>query len=85
MKKEVFQENSKIDNDISMLREIWEKLLGVKNINVEDDFFELGGDSLLAIQLKKLMEKEFHVNVSLDEFMDRPTIEELTEQLARLN
>ena len=30
---------------------IWEDVLGVKPIGVEDDFFELGGDSLLAVEL----------------------------------
>jgi thioesterase domain-containing protein/acyl carrier protein len=31
--------------------EIWQKLLGRKDIGIDDDFFELGGDSLLAIQM----------------------------------
>ncbi|MFK5969107.1 MAG: phosphopantetheine-binding protein [Candidatus Marithrix sp.] len=30
---------------------IWQKLLGMEKISIHDDYFELGGDSLLAIQL----------------------------------
>ncbi|MBV9231017.1 MAG: AMP-binding protein, partial [Chloroflexi bacterium] len=33
------------------LVEIWEDLLGVRPIGIRDDFFELGGDSLLAVRL----------------------------------
>ena len=34
-----------------ILSEIWEKVLRISPIGIEDDFFELGGDSLLAMQI----------------------------------
>ncbi|HEX6346257.1 amino acid adenylation domain-containing protein [Umezawaea sp.] len=33
------------------LAEIWERVLGVDRVGVEDDFFELGGDSIVSIQV----------------------------------
>jgi thioesterase domain-containing protein/acyl carrier protein len=33
------------------LRQLWERLLGAQNIGIDDDFFEKGGDSLLATQM----------------------------------
>jgi amino acid adenylation domain-containing protein len=34
-----------------MLLRVWEKVLGVPNISVEDNFFDLGGHSVLAVRL----------------------------------
>ncbi|MCS7475599.1 non-ribosomal peptide synthetase [Umezawaea endophytica] len=34
-----------------VLAEIWERVLGVERVGVEDDFFELGGDSIVSIQV----------------------------------
>ncbi|TDD83156.1 amino acid adenylation domain-containing protein [Actinomadura darangshiensis] len=33
------------------LAEIWQQVLGVERVGVEDDFFELGGDSILSLQI----------------------------------
>ena len=43
----------------SRLVAIWERLLNVRPIGVTDDFFALGGDSLLAVQLLAEFEREF--------------------------
>lgn len=45
------------------LRAVWESLLGVSPIRAEDDFFELGGSSLLAVHL--LMEVRDRLGVEL--------------------
>src|SRR5262249_10933252 len=41
------------------LQSIWEEVLGIRPIGVEDDFLELGGDSLRTIALLVRIEKEF--------------------------
>ncbi|MDH3942579.1 MAG: AMP-binding protein [Anaerolineae bacterium] len=43
----------------SKLAAIWEQVLGIKPVGVVDNFFDLGGDSLLAAQLFVEIEKEF--------------------------
>ncbi len=43
----------------SRLRDIWEKVLDVSPIGVEDEFIELGGDSLLSMRLLLRIEQEF--------------------------
>ena len=41
------------------LTKIWEKILGIRPIGVKDNFFDLGGDSLRAVQLITQIEKVF--------------------------
>ncbi|WP_404827072.1 phosphopantetheine-binding protein [Dendronalium phyllosphericum] len=60
---------------------VWQKVFGFEKIGIDDNFFDLGGDSLLAVQvtadLKKLLNKEIPV-VSLYEGL---TIRSLAEFL----
>ena len=59
------------------LTEIWEKVLGVHPIGVQDKFFELGGHSLLAVRLIALVEKAFGRKLRLATIFKAPTIEQL--------
>ncbi|MEN5057172.1 amino acid adenylation domain-containing protein [Sphingobacterium kitahiroshimense] len=44
---------------------IWESVLGRKNINNVDDFFDLGGHSLKATRLSSMIHKEFNIKIPL--------------------
>jgi acyl carrier protein len=64
------------------LAEIWAKLLGLTEIGVNDSFIELGGYSLLAIQMNFQIRKEFGIEISLVEFLtDGLTISGLANQI----
>ncbi|UCH93968.1 MAG: amino acid adenylation domain-containing protein [Candidatus Aminicenantes bacterium] len=52
----------------------WQKFFGVDRIGIDDDFFELGGDSLKASIIISGIHKEFNVEVPISEFFRRPTI-----------
>jgi acyl transferase domain-containing protein/acyl carrier protein len=56
------------------IREIWRQLLGRDDIGVHDNFFDLGGHSLLLIKLKSRLEKSFGVEIQLVELFKYPTI-----------
>ncbi|MBD0255166.1 MAG: amino acid adenylation domain-containing protein [Cytophagales bacterium] len=56
---------------------IWEKVLGKKDIGVRDNFFQLGGHSLKAIQLKSRIHEELAVNLNFRSIFKCPTIEKL--------
>jgi amino acid adenylation domain-containing protein len=62
------------------LVEIWERLLGVAPISVDDDFFELGGNSLLVIQLAHEMNKK-NYSISPTSISRYPTIESLARSI----
>jgi thioesterase domain-containing protein/acyl carrier protein len=59
------------------LTKIWEKVLGVKNIGMKDNFFDLGGHSLLVMQLFARIKKIFGRDLPLTTLFQAPTVEQL--------
>ncbi len=53
----------------------WREVLNVKEFGVTDDFFDLGGDSLLAMQVLARIRKVFQVEVSIRSLFDGPSID----------
>ncbi|MCA1993216.1 MAG: AMP-binding protein, partial [Coleofasciculus sp. S288] len=63
------------------LTQIWEKLLGVQSIGIKDDFFELGGNSLLAVQLVTEIQKISGTNLPLTALLEASTVEQMANIL----
>jgi len=63
------------------LTKMWEKILDVQPIGVKANFFELGGNSLLAVDLLSEIEKRFSKNLSLTTLFQAPTIEQIARTL----
>ncbi len=66
------------------LVKIWEKVLKVKNIGIKDNFFDLGGDSLLAMSLNVELKKLTN-NIEYQDIFRYPTIEELEQKILSKN
>ncbi len=60
------------------LVEIWEEVLGVDNISINDNFFDLGGHSLKATILISKIHKELNREIPLKQFFKTPTIKEIS-------
>jgi amino acid adenylation domain-containing protein len=58
---------------------IWKKILGFYGIGMDDNFLELGGDSLKAITMLAALQKKMNVRVPLAEIFEAPTIRELSQ------
>ncbi|MEW9918951.1 beta-ketoacyl synthase N-terminal-like domain-containing protein [Marimonas sp. MJW-29] len=56
------------------LAAIWENLLGVSPVGVEDSFFDLGGHSLIAVRLFAQVKRELKVEFPISVLFDAPTI-----------
>ncbi|MBF8187073.1 SDR family NAD(P)-dependent oxidoreductase [Nonomuraea sp. K274] len=67
----------------SLLVEIWSEILGLERVGVFDDFFDLGGDSLLALHLVDGMEARFGRSVPLEAVLTSTTIERLAELISQ--
>jgi len=64
------------------LTKIWKKVLGIQSIGVKDNFFDLGGNSLLAVSVIAKIQKTFDKNLSLATlFQEASTIEQLANSL----
>ena len=70
-------------NDVeSSVAKIWAELLGRNSFSVHDDFFAVGGHSLLAIQLLARLREKFRVDVPVRRLFETPTIEGVARFLA---
>ncbi|MBD2201082.1 amino acid adenylation domain-containing protein [Calothrix sp. FACHB-1219] len=67
------------------LTQIWSAILGIKSIGISDNFFDLGGDSLLAVKLFTQIEKKFGQKLPLATLLQSPTIEQLASILRQSN
>ena len=66
------------------LKEIWEAVLDVDGLGVDDDFFELGGESLGAVTLFSELERALGQMPPLSTLLDYPTIRRLAGRLEQL-
>ncbi len=65
------------------LRAIWEEVLGVRGIGMNDSFFDIGGHSLLALKLFDRIEKSIGMKLPVTALFEAPTIEKLGALLRR--
>jgi acyl transferase domain-containing protein/acyl carrier protein len=63
------------------LCELFKSLFGYEKIGMNDDFFELGGDSLKVMTLIKRIHKSFNIEISIGDFFKRSNIEELAKEI----
>ncbi|MCU0534803.1 MAG: amino acid adenylation domain-containing protein [Hydrococcus sp. Prado102] len=68
----------------TQLAQIWSQLLGLEKISIYDDFCELGGNSLLAIQLVYRVGEAFDLEIPLENFLEGPTIAGMAQTIEAL-
>ncbi|MFI5511754.1 amino acid adenylation domain-containing protein, partial [Mycobacterium sp. NPDC051804] len=66
-----------------ILAGIYAQVLGLERVGVEDSFFALGGDSLLAMRLVAAINKSLDVHVAVRTLLVAPSVRGLSEQLSR--
>jgi amino acid adenylation domain-containing protein len=64
------------------LLDLWKDLLKVENISINDNFFDVGGNSLLAINLANMISKEFTVTFKALMIFEFPSIKDQSEFLS---
>jgi thioesterase domain-containing protein/acyl carrier protein len=71
------QITSSEDDTTRELTRLWQELLSVDSIGLDQNYFDLGGDSALAVHLFAEIEKVFKVKLPLTMLFEAPTIQEL--------
>ncbi|MCU0468154.1 MAG: amino acid adenylation domain-containing protein [Arcicella sp.] len=79
--KEYSKPRNEIEKNIS---EIWETVLGKKQIGINENFFEIGGHSLIATQVVAKIQDEMGIKLKLRSLFMNPTIEELSVEIEAL-
>ncbi len=67
-----------------ILSEIWSRLLKVPNIDRHDDFFHIGGHSILAMQLNSILRKEFQIEIPISLIFEESTLEKYAHRIDQL-
>ena len=63
------------------LSRIWSEVLAIDSVGVHDNFFDLGGDSLLATKMTVRMLKELKIEIALKMLFESPTIAQLAGEI----
>ena len=69
------------DNIESRLQRVWQDLLSVEHVDIHDNFFQIGGSSLLVMDLFARIGREFGQQLSINTILSNPTIAEFSNIL----
>ena len=67
------------------IAEIWAEILGYDNIDPDDDFFALGGDSITGMQIIDRLNADLSCDISLADLFETPTITALGSKISHLS
>ncbi|MDD4921487.1 MAG: amino acid adenylation domain-containing protein, partial [Bacteroidales bacterium] len=59
------------------IAQVWGTVLGYPEINVTDNYYDLGGDSIHAIKINSLLEKQWNMQVTISDLFNHLTVNEL--------
>ncbi|ODB35871.1 hypothetical protein BB427_16315 [Pseudoalteromonas sp. BMB] len=59
----------------------WQEVLGYSPVGIDDNFFEMGGHSLMAASIITRIRKSFSLDVPLKELLDTPTVKALAAEI----
>jgi amino acid adenylation domain-containing protein len=65
------------------IAELWKKILHIDPVGINDAFFEIGGNSLLAVKFLTELKSEYHYDISLLTLFQYPTIHALAHHIAQ--
>ncbi|MGD9161547.1 MAG: SDR family NAD(P)-dependent oxidoreductase, partial [Desulfobacteraceae bacterium] len=62
---------------------VWQNLLGIQKVGSEDDFFDLGGDSLLAVQIINIFKESHGINIPINCVFENSTLRYLASEIEK--
>jgi len=65
----------------NLVASIWEECLGITDIGLNDNFFDIGGHSLIAVKMITMLEKKAGFRLPISSLFKAPTIAELAKRI----
>lgn len=85
IKEEVsLSEEVDVGNIFNYVAEKWKNYLGLEDINPASNFFEIGGHSLMAIQIIGEIEEELGIEVQIEKILENPTLNSMAELIKKV-
>jgi amino acid adenylation domain-containing protein len=66
------------------IAQIWTEALGIDRVGIHDDFFELGGDSLMAMRVIARVKSSLEVDLSLSTLLEDRTVAKTARRLSEM-
>jgi FkbH-like protein len=63
------------------ITKIWQNILGIEKVGIQDNFFEIGGTSLKGVRLIAQLRREFNISIPFVKLFESPTISSLARML----
>ena len=61
------------------IAKIWQKHIGVDKVGIHDNFFDLGGDSLIGLQVVEKLNREFETKLPATTIYKAPTVSTIAQ------
>jgi acyl carrier protein len=68
----------------AVVADVWRELVEVDSVDVTEDFFALGGHSMLAVRVVHVLAERTGISLELESFFDLGTVEEVAAELDRI-
>ena len=75
-KRDIIKPRNEVDEK---LEKMFIKILNIDKVSIKDSFFDLGGDSLSAINLCVEIQSQFNTQLFVKDILEHPTIEEISD------
>jgi NAD(P)-dependent dehydrogenase (short-subunit alcohol dehydrogenase family)/acyl carrier protein len=62
---------------------IWQDLLGIEQLGIHDNFFDLGGNSLIALKVISHLKKELRIEIPIVSLFEGPTVKALAQVISQ--
>lgn len=79
IKNIVLEDDYNLKSIQSVLKRIWTETLGNPNIDMDDGFFEVGGDSILAVLTIEKVKKKYKCDLKVTHLFEYPSINKLSK------
>jgi acyl carrier protein len=63
---------------------LWAQLLNCDHVERDDDFFDLGGNSILAVRMTVTINEQLDIRTGLNDIVEYPTVGEYAAHVAAL-